>query len=337
MGKFIDMTDKKVGHLTFIEYEGNQKWKCRCDCGNIVSKFKNCVITGSENEQSCGCVEVNRYKEKYVGKSHDFLTVEDVRRINGKLRLIVKCVCGKTIEMLPSRFDDAKVKSCGCKQNELISGKNAHSYKTGLSGTRVYNVYHGMMERCYNPKHKSFKNYGGRGIKVCEAWHNFNNFMKWAYSTGLDEDAPIGKCTLDRIDPNGNYCPENCRWTDMIVQSNNKRNNRLFEINGITKTLSEWCREYNADVYNVHQRLKYGWDIIDALTTPKKKQRKDMTPEELKAADDAIKENARRYRESHKEQIRASRKKYELNNPEKVKESKRKYEERQKAKRNGLL
>ena len=83
-----------------------------------------------------------------------------------------------------------------------------------------------MLQRCENPNSKAFKDYGGRGIKVCQEWHEIENFCKWAYNNCYDENAERGECTIDRIDVNGNYEPSNCRWVDMKTQSNNKRNTK---------------------------------------------------------------------------------------------------------------
>ena len=84
-----------------------------------------------------------------------------------------------------------------------------------------------MRQRCNDPNHKSYANYGGRGIKVCDEWNDFTVFEKWAVANGYDEDAPYGECTIDRVDVDSNYQPDNCRWVDLSTQANNKRNSRI--------------------------------------------------------------------------------------------------------------
>ena len=207
--------------------------------------------------------------------------------------------------------------------------------KHGLSRTRIYGVYRDMYNRCYNEKDISYDNYGGRGIKVCQEWlDDFMIFRKWAYDNGYDENAPRGNYTLDRINPDGDYEPSNCRWANNYTQMNNKRNNLYYEIDGVTKTLSEWCREYgNLCVQSVYGRIKRGMDIKTALTKPMRKNIKDMTEEEKEIRRKKALERDRKWRAEHKEQINASRRKWIENNPEKNIQSKRRYEEKKKIKK----
>lgn len=119
------------------------------------------------------------------------------------------------------------------------------------------------------PNNKLLLDYGGRGISVCDEWLNsYTAFRDWAYSNGYDENAPKGMCTLDRIDVNGNYEPSNCRWVNIKTQSNNRRRCRVYEIDGTTHSLGEWCELYKTNRELVYNRLKLGWDIKRALTEP---------------------------------------------------------------------
>ena len=131
------------------------------------------------------------------------------------------CDCGNTVVVLGTNLKSGKTLACGCMQRERTIETNT---KHGLRYTRLNRVWSAMLARCYNPAHKSFKNYGGRGISVCCEWrHDFQSFHDWAIANGYDEKAPYGKCTIDRINVNDGYHAGNCRWVDMNVQANNRR------------------------------------------------------------------------------------------------------------------
>jgi len=121
-----------------------------------------------------------------------------------------------------------------------------------------------MLKRCTNKNQKDFHRYGGRGIKVCDRWRNFNNFLK---DMG---NRPSG-LTLERRDINDDYSPENCYWATRSQQSRNKSNNTIIEINGEKKILIEWLEYYDIKVSTYRQRLKRGWSQIEALTKPVQK------------------------------------------------------------------
>ena len=127
-----------------------------------------------------------------------------------------------------------------------------------------------MKQRCYNKNSKSYKNYGGRGIKICDEWlskeNGFLNFYNWAINNGYNSNLSI-----DRIDNNGNYEPSNCRWVNNLIQSNNRRNNRKLTFNGDTLNISEWAKKYNLTISTINHRLDRGWSVEKTLTTPLKK------------------------------------------------------------------
>lgn len=142
---------------------------------------------------------------------------------------------------------------------------NKHNLVHGLSHSRIYNTYHSMKQRCYNPSHKSYHNYGGRGIKVCEEWLNdFQAFYDWSMSHGYSDDL-----TIDRKDNNGNYCPENCRWATYKEQSNNVRTNHIITYKDETHTLKEWSEILNINHNTLYRRINgMKWSIERAFETP---------------------------------------------------------------------
>ena len=180
--------------------------------------------------------------------------IEFVGVENNKAIWLCKCDCGNTSKVAGTALRFGNTKSCGCTTK-----------KHGMFGTRIYNVWHTMKERCYVPTQTSYKNYGGRGIKVCPEWQEFIPFMEWSYANGYDETAPRGQCTLDRIDPNGDYCPENCRWVDISVQQNNTRTNVYLEYNGVVNTLSNHARNVGISPVLAESRYLRGLSLSDVF------------------------------------------------------------------------
>lgn len=140
--------------------------------------------------------------------------------------------------------------------------------KHGKCGTSIYRRYNHMKDRCYNKNNKDYKDYGGRGITICKEWlDDFMTFYDWSTSNGYNDTL-----TIDRIDVNGNYEPNNCRWVDMKQQSRNRRSNRLFTINGETRCLMEWCEILGLKYKTVATRIYTNkWTVEKALFTPTEK------------------------------------------------------------------
>ena len=121
-----------------------------------------------------------------------------------------------------------------------------------------------MKERCYDPKSRSYKDYGARGIQICDEWLNDpNSFVKWALENGYEPGLSI-----DRIDNDGNYKPENCRWVTLAENNQNRRSSRFFTINGETKNMTQWCKIYDINWSTVDRRLQLGWGVEKAFTAP---------------------------------------------------------------------
>lgn len=162
-----------------------------------------------------------------------------------------KCDCGKVKIVRVNNLYNGTSKSCGClKKENSVKATSTHR----MSKTRIYREWAAMIARC-----RYHKNYSD--VFPCEEWKKFENFRDWALSNGYDS-----KLTLDRIDPFGNYEPDNCRWIPMSEQAYNKRNSRKYEINGVSKTVPEWARAYHIKANTVKNRLKRGYDIESALT-----------------------------------------------------------------------
>jgi hypothetical protein len=156
-----------------------------------------------------------------VGKTFGRLTViePDVPK-EGRTRYLCKCECGTVKTVIGRDLVSGHTKSCGCLWRDKVT---KHGGRSASNTDRLYHVWRSMINRCEYPKHKSFKYYGGRGIAVCKEWHDYETFKSWAMDNGYNAQADFMKCTLDREDTNGNYTPDNCRWTSMEFQNKNKR------------------------------------------------------------------------------------------------------------------
>lgn len=149
---------------------------------------------------------------------------------------------------------------------------NKGSFIHGESKTRLHNTWCGMIDRCNNKKDASYPRYGGRGIKICEEWLNdYRNFAKWARKNGYTDEL-----TIERIDVNGDYCPENCKWATTKEQARNRRTTKWVEWQGRKMSLAEAAEMANLPYKQVHFRIKKGWSLEKALTTPLKHGKSDL-------------------------------------------------------------
>lgn len=179
-----------------------------------------------------------------------------------------KCDCGTEVVVEGSALVSGNTKSCGCYNLEVCS-ERAKTH--GMTGTRVYMTWANMKRRCYEETNEQYKDYGGRGIKVCDEWHKFESFYAWAKSSGYNDTL-----TIDRIDNNGNYCPENCKWSTYKENCRNKGNNRLLTYNGQSLPLSQWAEITGLKRETLRDRLDdSGWSVEDALTIPLGSYRKN--------------------------------------------------------------
>lgn len=185
-----------------------------------------------------------------------------------QIKWLCDCNCGNQTIVTSGNLRNGHTTSCGCYNKQRIS--ETHK-KHGMFGTRLYNIWAGMIQRCNNPKNTKYKNYGARGISVCDEWEgSFKCFYEWAITNGYKRNL-----TIDRIDVNGNYQPTNCRWVGIETQENNRTDNIYITINGETRTLSEWCRTNGINVSTALQRIRFGWDSIRAVTEPPKRRKKN--------------------------------------------------------------
>ena len=207
-----------------------------------------------------------RENKDLVGQVFERLTVIEYIGRNNLGKNVWKCLCqcGTYKNIVQGSLITGLTRSCGCLYKETRQGRRVH----GKCGTSIYIIYNNMIRRCYNIKDNHYHNYGGRGIKVCDRWlESFQNFYD---DMG---DPPSKDHSLDRIDNDGDYCPENCRWADNITQANNKTDTKYVDYEGERVPLSILCRKKNVPYKLIYDRLRWGWDLDKALNTPVRKIR----------------------------------------------------------------
>lgn len=179
----------------------------------------------------------------------------------GNTFYLCKCECGTMREVNARSLMHGLSKSCGCLHNELLSER---SKTHGKSKARIYRIWAQMIQRTTNSNQKDYKDYGVRGIAVCEEWKNsFEAFEKWSYQNGYSE-----KLTIDRKNNEKGYEPENCQWVSMKEQSRNTRKNHYITFQGKTKTIADWAAETGIKRNKISERInRYGWSVERALTT----------------------------------------------------------------------
>lgn len=257
---FIDLTGKRFGKLIVMERAENNKhkesmWVCLCDCGNTSVISGNNLAQG--RTKSCGCGKLG-YGDLSGMKFGRLTVIESDGYANGGKRWKCKCDCGNECIASASKLVSGHKRSCGCLRHE-----KPYNYQGRDRNRRLYIIWKAMRQRCINQKSPAYPRYGGRGISICEEWNDYNTFEEWALANGYSDEL-----TIDRIDSNGNYEPNNCRWATPLVQSNNRGSNRKYTYNGETKTVSEWANLFGISYGTLISRLKRGWPIAKAVETP---------------------------------------------------------------------
>ena len=198
-----------------------------------------------------------------TGKKFGMLTVVGIADTETrKTYWVCRCDCGNMKTVRSDGLLCGAIKSCGClkKKQDRINLTKHHSHK--MSGTRIYSEWQQIKRRCYNKGCARYADCGGRGIKVCDQWkYDFEAFYKWAMENGYKDNL-----TIDRIDNDGDYCPQNCRWVDQKTQCRNRRSNVNITIGNSTRTMTEWCEIFQIDYENAIAKYHRNNDItIDEL------------------------------------------------------------------------
>ena len=185
----------------------------------------------------------------------------DERVKGGQHYWLFRCDCGNEVVLRKNSVTSNNTTCCAdCarKRKALVNTKH------GGVGTRLYREWAGIIQRCINPKDTSWERYGAKGVTVCDEWLSFPAFREWAYANGYDDSL-----TIDRINPNGNYEPSNCRWASVREQANNKQGTLWVEYGGERMQLSYWADRLGIPYHTLYDRLhRYGWSVERAFTEP---------------------------------------------------------------------
>lgn len=200
-----------------------------------------------------------KYKDISGQKFGRLTALHRLHNTKGKTKWLCVCDCGNIKEIMLTHLCSGATKSCGCYNKEQCKTKFT---KHGKRYSRLWNIWEHIKQRCYNINNKDFNNYGARGIAVCDEWRdNFQAFYNWTINNGYKDNL-----TIDRINVNGNYEPNNCRWIPNEKQARNRRNNKNFTYCGEKHCLSEWCEILNLKRSTVSNRINVlGWSIEKAL------------------------------------------------------------------------
>lgn len=285
--KIEDLTGMRFGRLLvvrphpvrIVESAGRRSAAsvCKCDCGKEVVVRNRLLKQGFTT--SCGCRKKEVLSENgkkgrlrirdLTGMKFGRLTVvapaEPKERKDGRHigRSWVRCECGKRGDFIVvnNSLLSGLTTSCGCRRAESLANANRTNKTTGLSHSRLYNIFKSMHSRCENQKHEAYQNYGGKGIKVCEEWRRFEPFCEWALANGYDETK-----TIDRIDNDKGYFKENCRWVTMRENQRNKKFVWKCTYNGRVWYVSDIAKFIGMSRVSVYRRIKEGWSLEDIFT-----------------------------------------------------------------------
>ena len=201
-----------------------------------------------------------RKRKNLIGQTFGRLTViaeGETRELSNKRKQyywLCQCNCGsKPKEINQNCLLNGETISCGCYHSEH---NHEYGFKHGMSNTRIYTIWSGMIQRCCNPNAKNYPRYGGRGITICEEWKEFKNFYDWSKISGYTDNL-----TIERLDNNGNYCPEKCTWITKQKQMRNTRRNKFIEYGGKVHCVSEWAEILGINPEKLFYRLYNGWPI----------------------------------------------------------------------------
>lgn len=268
----LEAIGKTIGKWTILSRVKTEKgydFICKCECGEIKQVRSDNVLSGKSTQ----CIKCSA-KARRVEKKPKEKKIVKIRYDNSK---------GWEKDNVYEGYYEGYREFCRKKREEKSKKEKEEKQKYWEQRKEryaIYRRYNHMRRRCYNEKDHNYKNYGGRGIKICDEWLNdFETFYKWALENGYKKEL-----TIDRIDVNGNYEPSNCRWITMKEQQRNRRTNVRITFNGVTKTQVEWAEELGITGSTIRDRINKGLPLEKVLTSERLKceNRKPYKPRKKK-------------------------------------------------------
>lgn len=272
--KKLNLVGKRFDRLLVVSEApktqgGRIAWNCLCNCGAKVVKSTK-TLRKKDYEKSCGCSRAEKSRDRLwidlTGQRFGRLVVlrEAGSTPKGQSKWECICDCGNLSTVTGSNLRKRGTTSCGCKKAENNARAGDRTRTHGLSDSRIYHSWRAMIQRCENPSNPAYPYYGGRGIKVCDRWKVFEYFL---------EDMghpPSSQHSIDRIDNDLGYSAKNCRWATDLEQGRNRRNVWKVEFGGEILTIAEWAERFKIKPTTLRYRIKHGWTVEKALTTPVK-------------------------------------------------------------------
>lgn len=271
MGKALQLAGTNFGRWYVKERDtskrGRAYWICECSCGRTIQSIPSGTLTTGASVMCRQCAS----EKSLVGKTFERLSVvkdSGKRGSNGSILWECDCSCGKRGQLVRgSDLTSGQIKSCGCYSTDVLKQVSTTHGLSRYNGkkTKLFMAWDAMKRRCTNPLHKNYKDYGGRGITVCEEWMNsFQAFHDWSMANGFADDLSI-----DRIDNDKGYSPTNCRWVDAKTQIRNRRNTVTYEWKGQHYTVGELGELSGVNKQTIKSRLTRGCSVAEAIEAVK--------------------------------------------------------------------
>lgn len=236
-----------------------------CKCAKCGKEFEIAAEYVGKNKCCKECSNKGKIRDLTGNRYGRLVVLTYAGHCGGRTMWKCECACGTIKDVSSSALLSGRTLSCGCYHRDVLKGMIPHNRTHNMKDTPEFNIWSMMKNRCTNPNCNRHQFYKDKGIKVCDRWLGPDGFVHFIEDMGM---RPGPNYSIDRIDNDGNYCPENCRWATKKEQSNNQSRNLVLEYNGRKNTLALWCDELRLPYKPIWARLKNGWSVQRAFEQP---------------------------------------------------------------------